>query len=329
MFEPFMPQQFCREYVEVKGDSLQLVNFMAVVLGHKTLMDDWIDVDQLPSYRRVAEQYGLLVEAESIFIAHEKALLPAHVIGAGALTSTSAYGLPVDAAVPADGWAARGARVHLFVSRDPEVLRHGMWYPVIIRDRVIWPPRADLLAYGRLLSYPACCISFFQQRNDWRKYSFLWEIRKRSSTLEPLCNPIGKDRTYSYIYHMPCSFACAATREKAESLRRDIAEREPALVEAIDRHLRLPALVFRERKIYFFEGELRGNRLEYTKWKFEGGEPLSDVLGEWLRQADAVEVEGQTVRVLRGHEEVHRVECRADTFAPEIPFLIRFDDPPL
>lgn len=326
MFERYAPQHYARDFVEVRGDSAQLVNFMATALGHKPLMDDWIAPDRLPALREVCARYGLAVEAESMFVMVDKEKVPARVLGRETITTTSAFGVPVDAQPPPEGWSSLGARVHVFISREPDRLRHGMWYPIIIRDRMFWPPRADLLAYGHHLGYPPCCIAFFQRYNNWRRYSFLWEIRKRSTTLHPLCNPLGKDRTYSYIYHMPCSFSCAATVERVTALRADIEQHEPGLAAVIDRHLRLPALVFRERKIYFFEGEASEYRIDYTAWAFEGGEPQADVLGAWLAEGDAVEIEPTRarVRVLRGGRELGAVTCSAEGFAPEIPFIAQF-----
>ena len=68
MFERYVPQHYARDFVEVRGDSAQLVNFMATALGHKPLMDDWIAPDRLPALREVCARYGLAVEAESMFV---------------------------------------------------------------------------------------------------------------------------------------------------------------------------------------------------------------------------------------------------------------------
>lgn len=315
MFETYVPQRFCREYVELKGHSGQLVNFMATVLGHKPLMDDWIERSKLDRYRDVCKQYGAHLEAESLFMPVGRERVPKDIVGGSSLTTTTAFGAPTDA----NGAAGH---VHVFISRDPSILRHGMWYPIIIRNRVIWPPRADLLSYGRYLGYPQCCIAFFRKYNNWTKYSFLYEILRRSTRLHPWCNPLGKDITYSYIYHMPCSFHCEATIEMVRALRAAIAEREPDFVDALDWHLSLPTLVFRERKIYFFEGTANGQRIHYTNARFDGLD--ADILGPYLGEGDSVEAEGQMVRVRKGDEILFEVPCTSTGFAPEIPFIVKF-----
>ena len=319
MFESYLPQRFCREYVEIKSSSSQLVNFMAVVLGVKPLMDDWIPSSRWEDYQALCRSHGLHCRADSLFLYAPKDRIPADVIGRESLTTTTSYALPLEAGV-------RG-HVHAFASRDPDLLRHGMWYSVIVRNRVIWPPRMDILRYGHLLGYPECCIRFFQAYNNWQRYSFLHEIHKRSPRLHPWCNPLGKDLTYSYIYHMPCSFSCPQTLERVARLRTLLHEREPGLVQAIDHHLTLPALVFRERRIYFFEGEARGQRIHYHAFRYEGGDPSGDTISEDLKAGDTVEVEAGHVRILQGTTLVREIPPRPTGFAPEIPFIVAF--PPL
>jgi hypothetical protein len=332
MFDTYWPEHFCRDYVELRGHSAQLVNFMAVVLGHKPLMDDWVHTSQLEALRSLCTRYGLHVRAESVFVGIAKERVPAEVVGRESITSTSGYGLPLESG------AAGG--VHVFISRDESLLRHGMWYPVIVRNRVLWPPRADLLAYGSYLGYPPCCIRFFQKYNNWSSYSFLYEIYRRSRQLHAWCNPLGKDRTYSYIYHMPCTFDCAATIERVGALRSAIAAREPDLVHAIDRHLEIPALVLRERKLYFFEPipddgsiprapaaqpSVPGEQtLTYAGFFYEGSDAEGDVCSPALSRSARVTVRGQEVLFTQRDGTTTQHLCDASSFAPERPFLARF-----
>lgn len=317
-FEPYLPERFCRDYVEARGHSQQLAMFMSVVLGFKPLMDDWVGADRLAGYLEVCRGYGLHVRVESMKLMMARDQVPAHVVGGDTLTSTFALGLPPD--------VAENGAVHVFLSRDRRLLDHGMWYPTIIRDRVIWPPYADVLKFGRLLGYPDCCIRFFRQRNDWARYSFLYEIFRNTAggVPHPLCNPLTKDRIYSYIYHMPCRFDCPATQDLAGRLRAEVRKREPRFAELTDAHLALPALVFRERKHFVFDGILEGPRLSYRAVYLPDGDPDGLPHLARLEKGDAVEVEGQEVRVFRDGTLVDVIEARAEGFAPEHPFMIRF-----
>jgi hypothetical protein len=299
--------------------------FMACVLGLKPLMDDWIPVGLLDDYRQMCRRHGLHVRADVTKVLVSRPRAEAQALGGNTLSSTVALGLPLGAPLPEEARAQ--ARVHVFLSRDRDLLRHGMWYPVIVKDRVLWPPYADVLAYGRMLGYPECCIRFFRQRNDWNRFSFLAEIH-RASLGRPrhwLCNPLTKDRTYSYIYHMPCRWDCSATRELAGRLRSEVARREPELVRQVDRHLRLPALVFYERKHFVLDGTLQGNRIEYRAVHHPDADPEGRALQQRLARGDALELEGDTVRVFHQGEELDRIQARSEGFAPEHPFLIQFD----
>lgn len=319
-FQTYRPESFCREFVEIRGNSMQLTLFMALVLGLKPLMDDWVPRSRLPEYLAMLERYGLhhRIECLKVILPRERV---AAAVGADTLTSTIALGLPPDADLE--------GVVHIFLSRDRSLLKHGMWYPVIVKGRVIWPPHADVLKYGRYLGYPPCCVTFFRQWNDWTRYSFLAEIHRNSEGARPhlLCNPLTKDATYSYIYHMPCRWDCPATVQRASRLRAELLEREPELVRRIDWHLSLPALVFYERKHFVFEGTLHGRRLEYSAVHYPDGMPEGWEPHSRLAQGDSLELAGTTVRIYRGSELIDEIPARREGFAPERPFLVQFTFP--
>ena len=67
MFERYIPKKFCREFVEVKQSSRQLVMFMAVVLGIKPAMDDWVPKKGFEALKRVCRRYGLLLKSDVAF----------------------------------------------------------------------------------------------------------------------------------------------------------------------------------------------------------------------------------------------------------------------
>lgn len=321
MIDTYVPLRFCRDFVEVKGNSSQLVNFMALTIGMKPFMDDWIPRERLPAFEAMCEREGIHLAADCVFAWRGKQEMDASVIGRETLTTSQVYALPMESAVR--------NYVHVFLSRDREHLRHGMWYTAVVRQRVVWPPRMDLLRYGQVLGYPPCCVEFFRRYNDWTRNSFLQLIHERSRGFHPACNPLAKDRTFSYIYHMPCAFDCAATIAYTTRLRSEIAIREPDLVPLIDAQLRQPALVFRERKIYFFDGALDASRREirYRGFSFEGSDPAEDRYSEDLARGNRVTVDGQMVRIWNQQSAIREIVCDAVAFAPEKPFLVAFAAP--
>jgi len=313
----YIPKNFCRDYVEIKGNSLQLGMFMATVLGLKPLMDDWIPVNKLNEFKKLCRRYKLKVREDIIFVNISKENVPDNVLGKENLTTTCAYGFPLS--------SNKEGLVHVFISKDKALLKRGMWYPVIVKKRVIFPPRIDHLKYGYVLGYPECCIKFFRKYNDWRKYSYLYEAYINTKSLPSfLCNPFLKDTAFSYIYHMPCSYSCKETIKLASKIRKEIKKREPEYVRLTDTYLKMPFLVFYEKKYYCFEGELKDNEVRYKNVFFIPSDINKDIYGEDFKKADALKLIGRRIILFKKNRIFKTIEVELNNFAPEFPFLIKF-----
>jgi len=317
VFDTYLPQSFCREFVEAKNNSMQLGMYMSLVLGIKPLLDDWISVERMEIFRKACRKYRVHIRQDAIFQSCDKEEIPAHIIGSKYLTTTTAFGFH-----PQSGMAGQ---MHVFLSREKRLLKDAMWYPVIVKDRVLFQPRADQLNYGYTLGYPRCCVNFFRRFNDWMKYSYLYEAYRNTSG-EPsfMCNPFLKDSTLSYIYHMPCSYNCKATIELVARLKKEINKREPAYVRIVERFLKRPFLVFYEKKIYGFEGQLKGNTVRYSRVYFTSPNVTQDLYSADFAAADSLRLEGRKILLWRGRRLVKVIEPPLNDFAPEYPFLIQF-----
>lgn len=315
----FYPKSFCRDFIEIKGNPGQLMVFMAVVLGLKPFMDLWIDESCLKAFANLCKGYGLYLKVDCLFKQAIKKKIKSKVIGGEFLTSTVCYGLP-------KGVNVAGANAHVFVSKDKSLLKKGMWYPLVVKDRVISAPMADLLNYGFVLGYPDCCIKFFRRYNNWRLYSYLYQVYQNSTGYSYLSNPLLKDDFYSYIYHMPCSFNCRKTNIYSQRLRQEVMKREPDFIRIIDERLRQPFLVFYEKKIYGFKGFLLNSReLSYSEVYFVNAEEERNVHLRALRKGNRLRVDGKIIIIYKDGREVERIEASKDSFAPETPFLVQFN----
>ncbi|MCM8797656.1 MAG: hypothetical protein NC923_07285 [Candidatus Omnitrophica bacterium] len=317
-FQKYFPRSFCREYVEVKGDSSQFSMFMATVLGIKPLMDDWIPVAKVDEFKKVCRKYRLKVREDIIFLGIPKDKVSSSVLGKEYITTTSAFGVPLDSGI--DG------KVHLFISKDRSLLKKGMWYPVIIKGRMIIQPRIDSLKYGYALGYPECCIKFYRKYNNWLKFSHLYEIYRNTQNKPSfLCNPFLKDTSFSYIYHMPCGYDCFQTIKLAGRLRYEIEKRESGYVRLTDKYLKMPFLVFYERKFYAFEGVMRGRFIKYNKVYFPSPDKAQDIYGKVLAEGDSLELQGMMLNIYRKNKKIKSISIPFNNnFAPEYPFLIQF-----
>jgi len=322
VFETFVPKKFCREFVTVRGHSLQLASLMAVVKGLKPCLDDWVPARRFGAYQKACRRYGLLCAPDTVFRVFSPRRINARIVGAEDLTTTHAYGRPWSA-------ARQEGDVHVFVARSKKELcacRQEGWYPLVVKGRVVEKPLIDAYRFGPALGYPDCCCDFFRRRNNWSLYNFLYEVYKNSGPgpHPAACNPLTRDETYSYIAHMPCSFSCESTRDLAGRIRGAILEEEPAFVRAIERHAARPFLVFRERRIYAFEGALRGDRLDYRKAFFVGNQADEATHEKDIRRGDSLRVEKGVVVILKKGRLVKKIVWAAERRALGSPFLIAF-----
>ena len=318
VLERYIPKFFCQDYVQVKGNSMQLGMFMATVLGIKPLMDEWISTEKLKEFKKICKKYGLKIREDVIFQTIPKGDVPDNVLGKHNLTTTSAYGWPLN--------SGKKGRVHVFISKDEKLFSKGMWYPVIIKNRVINQPRMDGLKYGYVLGYPDCCIKFFRKYNNWVKYSYLYKAYINTKGKPSfLCNPLLKDLSFSYIYHMPCSYSCDETSKFVARLRKEIKKREPEYVKLTDQFLKMPFLVFYERKFYCFEGTLKRNEIKYKSFYFPSPDNTKDDLGKYLVQGDCLRLEGRDIVLLKEGKVFKKLTVKLTEFAPEYPFLINFE----
>jgi hypothetical protein len=126
LFKPYVPKDFCREFIEINGNAVQIGMYMALVLGFKPLMDDWIPIENLGEFKKICKRYKLYIREDAVFLKVDKEKIPKGIVGRQNLTTTSAYGLPLDKAF--SEW------LHVFLSRKKDLLKKGMWYPLIIKD---------------------------------------------------------------------------------------------------------------------------------------------------------------------------------------------------
>jgi hypothetical protein len=315
-----LPKDFCRDFMQAKGNAGQIVMYMSLLLGYKPLLDDWIPKSRLREFKKVCHKHKIYVREDALFASIDKENIKNEILGKDLITTTSAYGFPLETDLEAN--------VHVFLSKSKRLLSYGMWYPVIIKDRVMFQPRADLLSYGHILGYPECCIKFFRKYNDWQKYNYLYQIyknSKRDKGYHFYCNPLLKEIVYSYIYHMPCSFCCKETIKLVNRLHRDIKKREPEFAAVIDRYLKLPFLVFYESKIYAFEGRITGkDEIRYSKVYFTSLNESNNLYEKLLSQGNRLKLLGRDIVIYKNTSIIDTIRVSFTSFACEYPYIIQF-----
>jgi hypothetical protein len=289
-YEPVYLKDICA----ARGGNSQLFLYYAILAGLKPALDEWIPTVQLDFYLQACEKYNLLTEVESIFF-NESSDAVRGAIGSEFLTTTVSCGAPPDS-----GYTGR---VHIFVSKSEKELdriKRTGWYPLAINNRIVTKPFIDYMWFGDHLGYPKCCIDYFARFNNHARYvnTLLLPFQNTKTKPNYLCNSLVKD-SYSYLYHIPCSFDCCATAELSAELRRFIQGYDPGYAAYIDRHMKLNFVVFGERNIYAFDGVPDGNTLHYNHCAFVDTYLYSGELINVFGQGDTLVFEEGKISVLK------------------------------
>lgn len=315
-FNQYVPERFCREFVEIRGHSSSLVNYMAVVTGLKPLMDDWIPVDTYRDFERTAnKKYGLCVKPGAVWLKEAPDDYLRQIHEGASLTTTKFIGARYENGM-------KDGELHVFIAKSEEALEKGYrtgWYPLVIDGIAVKQPFADNVQFGRELGYPDCCLDYFVENNH--RGSFLKRIKNNTAgEFNYLCNCLPKDASFSYIYHMPCSFNCESSVSYAEALRKEIDKREPELVGIIDGVLKNPYLVLKEQHIYVFDGVAGNmNEIVYSDVKF-AGKARYNIYEKMLASGDELRIEDDRIYVFKAGGNVGEIKIQDDID----PFVVDF-----
>lgn len=314
---------FLGDLVKVRRTATHLSQYIAAMAEIRRSLDDWIPAENFDAFRRLAATGGLVVEVDSVFkpIAEESA-----VIGLNLAPTTRAVGVPYSEGAGPEA----GTHVHVVVSARADwaadTLAAG-WYPVIVNGRMVRKPHVDHKRLGRAFGYPACCVDFFMSHNDWTRLNTLADAVKASKRLDWRANCLLKQTPWMTIFHMPCSFDCAATLEYSTAVISATRELDVEYAEKIEASLRQSFLVISEAASYVLEGArgTDGGRVAYEKATYVGGRAQYDRYSSPLAKGDELSVEDGVVFVWRGGQLVETLETRCDRGIVEVPMVLNFD----
>ncbi|MEV0768680.1 hypothetical protein [Nocardia salmonicida] len=297
-----------------------MLNLLAVAEGIKPCMDDWIPVRAYDVFTQLCRQLALHVEAGVQFdvMTHEEV---DSVTGRQTLTTTRARARELG--------DERGS-VHVFVGRDPEVVRrtfHAGWYPLVVEGSATSKPWIDHIWFGRGLGYPECCLHAFARNNNWAVNNMPYQAYRITAAPNALCNSIMRFTGLTWAPHLPCAYDCQATIDQSRAVRELVAERAPGLVEIVDALTTGTFLLLSEWEAFALQSPTTcGNTVDYQGVSLvpsnKPNRPLFDALGHGER----LEIRDDLIVVSR-REKVSWIErCRTDGFAPRIPVVLTFPE---
>lgn len=310
------PRNRLSEYHQLMGDIALFPQFVAVVAGLRPGMDCWIPLRNLDGFRRFIEKQGLSLTTDCAFRELSTEERP-RVVGIGTLCTTYAIGVRVEEAGAQD-------KVHAFVGADHETaerMRACGWYPVVIDNRVFHKPFIDHLEFGKLLGYPDCCVRFFERSNDWnRTNSYAEAYANTLAKCDYRTNCFGKNRGYSFAFHMPCRFDCPETIRFSARLEDFLRRNEPEYASACSRLLRKHVLALNEREIVLLDNAcIDDGRVTYKRALNLFWTP--GAILDAINRGNTLELRGRFLTVFRDSDLIDVFECRCDEFGPRVPLL--------
>ena len=107
-------------------------------------------------------------------------------------------------------------------------------------------------------------------------------------------------------------------------LRKEIKKLEPDFVTLADTYLKMPFLVFYERKVYGFEGSLNRDTIRYKKYHFLFPDKRKNIYAGLFKRSDRVRMDRWHISLFKGNRYSGTIDTQQSGFAPEYPFMIQF-----
>lgn len=287
----------------------QLPMFIAVYEGIKPLMDTFLKLKDFQMLKQACRDEGIIVEHNNIMTRtpDERFLSKLEKIRNLGTTKMTAIPYSPD---------KKDCLVHTFISRSSQNIKEAQqlsWYNLFVGEHQLIQPGIDNYRYGLTLGFPECCVRFYAAHNGKYfdgKHRWGWNTPfevydNTTGEFSFYCNHLPMDHRYFLIHHYPCSYNCKETIRLARELLNKIEKKEPEYANEIKRILRLPYLVFDEKKAFVFEGKTDRNSVEYTDCYFLGDSRDLKFYRE-ITRGNRIEVEGEQVVVWKDEEEIAR-----------------------
>lgn len=304
MLEKYNPKKELFQLYQ-RLDGSQLPMFIGVYLGLKPLMDTFIPMNSFLLLKEICAKEGILVEHNGYMAQVPSDDFLRKKERVRNLGTTKLIAIPFSS-------DRRDVLVHTFISRSAdqvEEARRLTWYNLFVGDIQMCQLPVDNHRYGLTLGFPECCIAFYSVHNgkfhdgkrNWG-WNTPFEVYKNTKgEFSFLCNHVPMDHGYFLIHHYPCTYNCPATIEKAGALLEGIRSIEPDYAEKIEYYLKLPYLLFEEKRAFIFEGRIEGNTIFYDDYRF---------LGDYRDQFDYTDilngnkltVTEENITIFRGNE---------------------------
>lgn len=317
-----------RELDRLRGPGMQVAQYLALLAGVRSSIDDWVPTPQFEHYRHLVADLGLALEIDCVFKP-----LPAsqQAFGLEYAPTTRAAGKPYSAADASDP----GDSVHVAIARSRQQAQETAalaWYPLVVDNRVTYKPRIDFRRLGAAFGYPKCCVDFFMEHNDWPRQNNLAESAKASRSFSWKANCIIKNTSLMLIFHMPCAFDCQPTLNYTEGVLAEMRKFDPRLVARIESFAKQTFLVVSERLSFTLSGARQqgDGRVAYRSADslhrhLSLKDPQHEDYCRALESGNELAIWDGIIFIWKDGRLQETIETRCDEGVAEVPILLDFN----
>ncbi len=331
MLEKYTPNRLCRDYAEPNFPDL--LSFIAVVKGVKPVMSNFIRYNRYRELEKMCNKYGVFVTHNNYFL---EVPTRSYLKEAGKDSKQKIVNYITEhsttkwIAFPNDD-PRKNRFVQVFISKSKNLANDALkfgWTTTVVGNHFVQFDLIDMLNFGKLLGYPDCCVEFFCNRlMDVEIGARKPYIIYRNTVGEPsfYCNNIlAYFSNYSLISHFPCSFNCKNTIKKSKELLDIIKEEEPEYAKKIEHHLKLPLLVFRDKRAIVFDGVIKNGEIIYSDCIFLGLKHALDESEiykfETFKEGDSLKVVKDEILIFKNDELLHSIKREDESFGFPLKF---------
>ncbi|MEM0360637.1 MAG: hypothetical protein QXK06_04865 [Candidatus Diapherotrites archaeon] len=184
----------------------------------------------------------------------------------------------------------------------------------------------DVKKIGRIFGFPECCIEFFFGKAENRS-NIAFEVLKNSkkplsfynnfvlytasdfkpkNALECNCLKEARNKSFYFIYHIPCSFNCNKSIEMGKKYKRVLEKEAPLLAEQAKNALKKTMVYFGSFNFVLLNDAIEGKSENEAFYEsvFEFPTTTSKKILEKIRQGNRIKAENGALAVFKNRQKI-------------------------
>jgi hypothetical protein len=290
MFETYYPNKWG---LTPEMNLNQLPMFISVVKGLKPAMTGALSERVYPKFKEICDKNRLYIEHSNYKLVYPKEDLLERISKQQKLPTTRHICVPLD--------DPREGSVFFYLAQTQKPARDARrfhWENQIVGGRLVSTSFVDHRRFGYAVGYPKHCVDQFIYTIAMKVNPTEFAYKNTKGDLSFYTNNLPMDHTYFLIHFHPTSFDDKIVINLAKSRLDAIREDDYELAKRIEYHLKLPILVFEEKRALVFDGKLDANRLTYSSVYLLGNPGDEDVFNRF-KAGDEIIIKRERIHIYK------------------------------